>query len=61
MLKNLNQIPWERNDPIWEGKIMIDGKMIKNKVGIKKAADVILHKCGSNISVKDFETLEIIA
>ncbi len=59
MLKNLKQIPWERDDPIWEGKIMIDGRMIKNKIGIKKAADVILNKCGSDISVKDFENLEI--
>ena len=55
MLKNLKQIPWERDDPIWEGKIMIDGKMIKNKVGIKKAVDVILHKCGSHTTLDEFE------
>ncbi len=58
MLKNLKQIPWERDDPIWEGKIMIDGKMIKNKVGIKKAVDVILHKCGSNTTLGEFEKQE---
>lgn len=61
MLKNLKQIPWERDDPIWDGKIMIDGKMIKNKVGIKKAADVILHKCGSTTTLDEFEKQEILA
>ena len=61
MLKNLNQIPWERNDPVWEGKIMIDGRMIKNKVGIKKAADFILHKCGSTATLDESEKLEVLA
>ena len=59
MLKNLKSIPWERNAPIWEGKIMIDGKMIKNKVGIKKAADVILQKCGSSVTLDDSEKQEM--
>ncbi len=59
MLKNLKTIPWERSDPIWEGKIMIDGKMIKNKVGIKKVADIILNKCNSSITLDDFEKQEI--
>ena len=57
MLKNLNKIPWERNDPIWEGKIVLGGKMIKNKIGIKKAADVILQKCGS-MTMDNFEEQE---
>ncbi|NRA06467.1 MAG: DNA sulfur modification protein DndB [Nitrosopumilus sp.] len=61
MLKNLKTIPWERSDPIWEGKIMIDGKMIKNKVGIKKVADIILNKCGSSVTLDDFEKQEIAA
>ena len=55
LLKNLKNIPWERDDPIWEGKIMIDGRMIKNKVGIKKAADIILQKCGSTVTLDEFE------
>ena len=59
MLKNLQKIPWERNDPIWEGKIMIDNKMIKNRVGIKKAADVILQKCGSTLTLNEFDKLEV--
>jgi len=61
LLKNLNQIPWERDDPIWEGKIMLDGRMLKNRVGIKKAADVILHKCGSMTTLDEFEKLEVLA
>jgi len=58
MLKKLNAIPWERTDPVWQGKIMIDNVMQKNKIGIKKAADYILLKCGSNITLDEFENQE---
>ena len=40
---------------------MIDGRMIKNRVGIKKAADIILQKCGSNTTLDEFEKLVILA
>ncbi|MDF2422374.1 MAG: DNA sulfur modification protein DndB, partial [Nitrosopumilus sp.] len=58
MLKNLRTIPWERTDPVWQGKIMIDNVMQKNKIGIKKAADFILLKCGSKITIDEFEKQE---
>ena len=58
MLKKLNTIPWERTDPVWQGKIMIDNVMQKNKIGIKKAADYILLKCGSNTTLDEFEHQE---
>jgi len=58
MLKKLKTIPWERNDPVWQGKLMNDKVMIKNKVGIKKATDYILLKCGSNTTLDDFENQE---
>ena len=32
-----------------------DRKMIKTKLGIKKAVDIILHKCGSEITLDEFE------
>ena len=58
MLKKLNTIPWERTDPVWQGKIMIDNVMQKNKIGIKKAADYILLKCGSSTTLDEFENKE---
>ena len=61
MLKNLKNIPWERDAPIWDGKIMIGGKMIKDKVGIKKAADVILRTCGATTTLDEFERQEMTA
>lgn len=45
-LKGLQKVQWERDNPIWDGKLVIDGRMIKTRVGIKKAADVILKECG---------------
>ncbi len=58
MLKKLKTIPWERDDPIWQGKIMNEHVMVKNKVGIKKATDFILLKCGSNLTLDEFEKQE---
>ena len=45
-LGRLRNIRWEKDNPVWEGKVMIDGRMIKTKIGIKKAADEILRECG---------------
>jgi DNA sulfur modification protein DndB len=58
MLKKLSTIPWERTDPVWQGKIMIDNVMQKNKIGIKKASDYILLKCGSSVTLDEFERQE---
>ena len=58
MLKKLSTIPWERTDPVWQGKIMIEHVMQKNKIGIKKAADFILLRCGSNTTLDEFESQE---
>ena len=55
MLKKLSTIPWERTDPVWQGKVMTDHVMQKSKVGIKKAADYILQCCGSSITLDEFE------
>lgn len=54
-LKGLRKVEWERDSPIWEGKIVIQGKMNKNKVGIKKSADEILKHCGLNKTLDEFE------
>ena len=54
-LKGLQKIDWARDSPIWEGKVVIDGRMIKQKAGIKKAADILLKGCGATMTLDDFE------
>lgn len=54
-LKGLQKVRWERDDPIWEGKLVIDGRMLKTNLGIKKAAEVILGSCGINKTLDEFE------
>jgi len=57
-LQALLKIEWERNNPLWDGSIVLDGKMIKTKSGIKKAANIILQKCGINKSIDDFNEIK---
>jgi hypothetical protein len=37
---------------------MLDGKMLKQKAGIRKAANVILNECGVTTTVEEFEKNE---
>ena len=52
-LRCLQSIPWEKGSKIWEGKVMIDGRMINTQSGIKKAANEILRRCGADAEVTD--------
>jgi DNA sulfur modification protein DndB len=54
-LKGLQKIDWARDSSLWEGKVVVDGRMLKQKAGIKKAANVILKKCGSSVTITQFE------
>lgn len=54
MVHNLRKVDWARNAPHWEGKLLIDGRMIKNKTGIKAAAGIILAYCGVKESLDSF-------
>lgn len=47
-LIGLAKIEWDRSNPLWEGKFTLNGKMIKNKLGVVNVADIILKKCGSS-------------
>lgn len=53
-LKGLQKVDWARDSPIWQGKLMLDGKMLKNRIGIKKAAEVILQACGVAKTLDEF-------
>ena len=44
-LKGLQKIDWSRDNPIWDGNLILNGKMIKNKTGIINAANEILVCC----------------
>ena len=41
-LKGLQNIDWRKSSPIWQDKVVMDNKMLKHKLGIKRAADEIL-------------------
>ncbi len=47
-LKALQKINWLRDNPDWEGKLALDGRMLKNKKAYQRAADLILRKCGAS-------------
>ena len=51
----MQKIDWARDSPIWEGKLVVGGRMLKQKAGIKKAAEILLKGCGSAITLDDFE------
>lgn len=57
-LRGLQKIDWARDSPIWEGKIVVGGRMLKQKAGIKKAVDVLLKGCDSTMTLDEFEKTE---
>ena len=54
-LKGLQKINWEKSSPIWQGKIVNEGRMIKTRLGIKQAANEILQNCGFDQTLDEFE------
>ena len=43
-IRGLQDIDWSRSSPIWQDKVVMDGKMLKNRLGIKRAANEILFR-----------------
>jgi len=54
-VRGLQKVDWARDSPAWQGKLMIDGRMLKNRSGIKKAANIILQACGVTKTLDEFE------
>jgi len=50
-LKGLQKIDWKKSSPIWQDKVVMDGKMLKNRLGIKRAANEILKNLGVSDTV----------
>ncbi len=49
-LKGLKNINWSRSNPEWEGRLLINGRMLKNVIGVELAANTILQMCGITLS-----------
>ena len=49
-LTSLQNIDWSRSNSDWEGKLLIKGRMLKSKLGMELAANIILKKCGVALS-----------
>lgn len=54
MIRRIHKIDWSRGSPQWNGKLVINGRMLKNKTGIKAAAGIILGSCGVKESLDSF-------
>ena len=61
-LTSLQDVDWSRNNPDWEGKLLLKGRMLKNKLGIELAANAILKKCGIPLSAErlNYENMEYV-
>jgi len=44
-LKKLQTIDWSRSSSIWEGKLILEGTMLKTRSGINRAANIIIKEC----------------
>ena len=49
-LKGLKNINWSRSNPEWEGRLLLNGRMLKNVIGVELAANTILQMCGVTLS-----------
>lgn len=60
-LEGLQNVDWARDSPIWEGKVVVEGRMLKQKAGIKKAAEIILNECGVTANLDEIEKPSVVA
>ena len=45
-MKKMQKIDWKKSNTVWQDKVVMDGKMLKNRLGIKRAANEILAQLG---------------
>ena len=50
-LSGLRDIDWRKKAPAWKDNVVMDGRMVKNRLAIKRAANKILESLGSSGSV----------
>ena len=46
-LRALHHIRWEKDNPEWDGKAMLNGRMLNNSRGIRASARLILKACNA--------------
>ncbi len=51
LLKGLREIDWRKSAPMWQDNVVMDGKMVKNRHAIKRAANAILAGLGIDETV----------
>jgi DNA sulfur modification protein DndB len=51
-LRSLKKIDWSREAPEWDGRLIINGQMQKQIIGIELAANIIMKKCGLPLSAE---------
>jgi len=49
-IRGLKDINWSRNNSEWEGRLLLNGRMLKTTLGVELAANTILKKCGVTLS-----------
>lgn len=52
-LKGLQRVDWRKDSPVWRDKIVMDGRMLKNRLGIKRAANALLSELGIDERVEE--------
>lgn len=52
-VKRLRKIDWRKTSPAWQDKVVMDGKMLKHRLGMKRAANEILRQMGVDKTVDD--------
>jgi len=49
-IRGLKNIDWSRENPEWEGRLLLNGQMVRLAKGIELAANTILQNCGIELS-----------
>ena len=49
-LRILQNIDWTRNNPDWDGRLMLNGQMVRHTLGIELAANMIIQKMGIELT-----------
>lgn len=61
-LAGLQKIDWSRTNNEWDGKLILNGVMLKNKIGMERAVNLLLSACNVKISEKrkEFEKQQML-
>ena len=52
-LKNLNKINWLKNNSVWQQRVIVNGRVVKNNNSIILASNVIKKAVGAKLDTKE--------